>query len=226
MKVIISGPRRLPDRDLANPWPHMHIELDLPYLPAVGEIIILNSGSSYVVRRRMWWVDGPENEAYWSWNGDYDTDEGRYQVAYLDVLPSEYDEPFTPDKMLAEGIARGREEMAAEVKKLLDLAASAPGADTPTVRVMIRALVQNEAARAAERAEQAARHAEFARRILAELDEEREKKPRPGPRERYPSTADWFAASKAEGCTGTGYSTADDTIEHVGPGPCPVHPGL
>lgn len=40
------------------------------------------------------------------------------------------------------------------------------------------------------------------------------------------STARWFAESKAAGCTGTGYDTDHDTIEHRNPGPCPVHPGL
>jgi hypothetical protein len=40
------------------------------------------------------------------------------------------------------------------------------------------------------------------------------------------STAEWFLESRRHGCTGTGYSTADDTIEHRDPGPCPVHPGL
>jgi hypothetical protein len=40
------------------------------------------------------------------------------------------------------------------------------------------------------------------------------------------STEQWFAESRRHGCTGTGYSTADDTIEHRDPGPCPVHPGL
>lgn len=41
-----------------------------------------------------------------------------------------------------------------------------------------------------------------------------------------PSTGEWFAESKAAGCTGTGYDAENDTIEHRDPGPCPVHPGL
>lgn len=40
------------------------------------------------------------------------------------------------------------------------------------------------------------------------------------------STAEWFAESRAAGCTGTGYNSGNDTIEHANPGPCPVHPGL
>jgi hypothetical protein len=40
------------------------------------------------------------------------------------------------------------------------------------------------------------------------------------------STAEWFAKSKALGCTGTGFDAETDTIEHEGDLPCPVHPGL
>jgi hypothetical protein len=40
------------------------------------------------------------------------------------------------------------------------------------------------------------------------------------------STAEWFAESRAAGCTGTGYDEENDTIEHKGELPCPVHPGL
>lgn len=40
------------------------------------------------------------------------------------------------------------------------------------------------------------------------------------------STAEWFAASKADGCTGTGYDAGNDSIAHEGELPCPVHPGL
>ena len=39
-----------------------------------------------------------------------------------------------------------------------------------------------------------------------------------------PSTASWFEASKRAGCTGTGFSTRDDTIIHEG-APCPLHRG-
>lgn len=56
MKVIISGPRHLwSEEDIlaGKPWPHMHVEVDLPELPAEGEHIILNNGSAYTVRRRM-----------------------------------------------------------------------------------------------------------------------------------------------------------------------------
>jgi hypothetical protein len=41
-----------------------------------------------------------------------------------------------------------------------------------------------------------------------------------------PSTAEWFAECKADGCTGTGYDEETDSISHLNPGPCPVHPGL
>lgn len=174
MKVIISGPRRLPRRDdPRDPWPHMHIELDLPELPAEGEHIIVNDGSSYTVRRRMWWVDTPQNEAYWSWDGDYDTDQGIYKIAYLDVLPSDYDEPFTADKMLAEGAERGHEQAAAEVENLLNLTA-APGVDPASALAMLQEWCRGGAAKTRERAEQAARHRALAERILAELAAERE----------------------------------------------------
>lgn len=44
---------------------------------------------------------------------------------------------------------------------------------------------------------------------------------RPG--QRLMSTARWFAASRAQGCTGTSYDTVDDTISHAGARVCPLH---
>lgn len=174
MKVVISGPRRLPRKDPGDPWPHMHIELDLPVLPAVGEVIILNSGSSYVVRRRMWWVDGPENEAYWSHDGDYSTSEGRYQVAYLDVLPSGYDEPFTYSKAIEEGETRGREQAAAEVEGLLDLMTGESHVGPLSAIGLLRNWCREGAVAARKREEDATRHAALAREILDQLQAERE----------------------------------------------------
>lgn len=174
MKVVISGPKRLPSRDdPRDPWPHMHIELDMPELPAVDEHIILNDGGAFTVRRRMFWVDGPENAGYWDFNGDYETSEGVYKIAYLDVLPSCYDEPFTYDQAITEGTERGHEQAAAEVEKLLNLAA-APGVDPASVLAMLREWAKDSAARGRERAEQAERHRAFAEQIVAQLQERRE----------------------------------------------------
>jgi hypothetical protein len=174
MKVIISGPRRLPSRtDARDPWPHMHVELDMPELPAVGEHITLNSGSGFTVRHRIWYVEGPETEAYYAWDAPYDTSEGTFDVVYLDVLPDGYDEPFTYDKAIDEGITRGHEQASTEVEQLLNLASS-PGVDAASGLAMLRAWCADGAAKARERAELAGRHAAFAEEILAELQADRE----------------------------------------------------
>lgn len=181
MKVIISGPRRLWQTEemlAGKPWPHLHVELDLPALPADGEHIILNNGSVYTVKRRMWWVDSPEDEAYWTWDADYRTDEGRYQTAYIDVLPSEYDEPFTYDKAITEGITRGRENMAAEVEKLLDLA-DQPGVDPASALTMVHQLVRAEADAARKREAEAERHRAVVEKVLNDLLAERQGVPEP-----------------------------------------------
>ena len=130
-------------------------------------LIVVRRGNDFLVVHRS-----PENEAYWGYNADYDA-KGRYQVAYLDVLPSGYDEPFTPDKMHAEGTEHGREQAAAEVENLLELAA-APGVDPASVLAMLRSWCADGAAKARERAEQAEQHRAFAERILAKLQAERE----------------------------------------------------
>jgi hypothetical protein len=183
MKAIISGPKRMPHwDDPRDPWPHMHIELDLPGLPAVGEHITLNSGGTFKVRRRFWYVEGPENQAWFDIDARYNTDEGVFDVVYLDVLPADYDEPFTYDKAIAEGTVRGQEQAAAEVEKLLGLAA-APGVDPASALAMLREWCRDGAARARERAEQAARHCELATRILADLQREREHDDSESPRE-------------------------------------------
>jgi hypothetical protein len=46
--------------------------------------------------------------------------------------------------------------------------------------------------------------------------------PEPDPE---PTTAEWFADSKVNGCTGTSFNADNDTISHEGAPPCPVHPG-
>ena len=174
MKVVISGPKRLPsENDPRDPWPHMHVELDMPVLPAVGEHIILNDGGSFTVRRRMFWVDGPENEGYWDFNADYETNEGVYKITYLDVLPSDYDEPFSYSEAVTEGTERGHEQAAAEVEKLLNLA-SAPGVDPASVLAMLREWSKDSAARSRARAVLAKRHHELAEQIMAQLQERRE----------------------------------------------------
>ncbi len=174
MKVVISGPRRLPSRDNPrDPWPHMHVKLDMPELPAVGEHITLNSGSGFTVRRRFFYVEGPETDEYYAWDAPYETSEGTFDVVYLDVLPDGYDEPFTYDKAIAEGTTRGHEQAAAEVEKLLELAGS-PGVDPASALAMLRAWCADGAAQARERAELAIRHRALADRIMAELQAERE----------------------------------------------------
>ena len=175
MKVIMSGPKRMPSRDdPRDPWPHMHVELEMETLPDVGEHIIWNDGSSFTVKRRMFWVDSPEDGAYWDWNADYEG-EGHAKVAYLDVLPSYYDEPFTYDKALTEGIERGHEQAAAEVERLLDLASS-PDVDPASALAMLRAWCKDGADKAREREAERERHAALATRILDELQAEREEK--------------------------------------------------
>jgi hypothetical protein len=174
MRVIISGPKRMPNRNRPDdPWPHMHVELDMPAVPAEGERITLNGGATVIVRRRFWYVQGPENQAWFDLDARYDTDQAVAEVVYLDVLPSEYDQPFTPDKMHAEGKAAGHEQAAAEVEKLLALAA-APGVDPASGLAMLRAWCADGAAAARERAEQAERHRALAEQVLAELRAERE----------------------------------------------------
>jgi hypothetical protein len=176
MRVIISGPRRLPSRDNPrDPWPHMHVELDMPELPAVGEHITLNSGSGFTVRRRIFYVEGPETDKYYGWDSPYDTDQGTFDVVYLDVLPDGYDEPFTYDKAIAEGTVRGHEQAAAEVEKLLALSSS-PGVDANSALAMLRAWCADGAAQARERAELAEQHHALAHRIMDELQADRENK--------------------------------------------------
>jgi hypothetical protein len=172
MRVIISGPKRMPYRDRPDdPWPHMRVQLEMDAVPAPGEHITLNSGSTVIVKRRFWYVQGPENQDWFTWDADYKTDQAEAEVVHLDVLPSDYDEPFTPDKMQAEGIGIGREQAAAEVEKLLDLASGEYPAET---LAMLRKWCADGAARTRERTAQAERHAALAEQILAELAAERE----------------------------------------------------
>jgi hypothetical protein len=118
MKVLISGPRRGLTED--RKFPHLHIEVDLEELPKKGETIILNSGSGYVVTDVMWWVDGPENEAYWTYDSDYETTEGKYQIAHVNVEPSDYrKQAYTMDAARREGYASGRAAATRELRQRL-----------------------------------------------------------------------------------------------------------
>jgi hypothetical protein len=172
MKVIISGPKRMPNRNRPDdPWPHMHVELDMPSVPAEGERITLNSGYTVRVRRRFWYVQGPENAEWFDLDARYDTDRAKAEVVYLDVLPSDYDEPFTYDKAITEGIERGREDLAAEIEKMIGLTDQV---DPASVLTVVHRMVHDEAAKARKRAEEAEQHKALAAQILAELRAERE----------------------------------------------------
>ena len=142
MKAVITGPRSGLDEDLNLPY--MHIELDLEELPKRGDVIILNSGGSYYVKNIMWWVDGPENEAYWSMKGDYNV-EGQYQVVHIDVEPDNRPDRYGYPAGLEEGKKRGGEVYLGELRNMLELARSAGGLD------LIDAWVSRQEAAVAER---------------------------------------------------------------------------
>lgn len=134
MKVLISGPRssRTENRDL--PW--MHLTVDLEALPREGEHITLNSGGGYTVIRRMWWVTGPENEAYWA-SGEYEED-GKFEAVHLDVEPDGYrTETYTMDGARREGYLKGRQdavrELHARITELEKAGLSKPEHVTATV---------------------------------------------------------------------------------------------
>ena len=122
MKVLITGPRSGLTDELELPW--MHIELELEELPKRGDVIILNSGGSYYVKNIMWWVDGPENDAYWSRTQDYRV-KGQYQIVHIDVEPDNRRERYGYPAGLADGKKRGGEEFFAELRSLVDLSQSA-----------------------------------------------------------------------------------------------------
>jgi hypothetical protein len=136
MRVLISGPRSRYDED--GKLSHLHIELDLEELPKKGETIILNSGGSYVVTDIMWWVNGPENEAYWS-RGDYSTTEGRYQICHINVEPSDYRrQTYTMDGMRREGYEAGQKAAARELaSRLLELAKAGEQFSTPQTQLAV-----------------------------------------------------------------------------------------
>lgn len=85
MKAVITGPRSSMSDDLERGW--MHIEIDLEELPRYGQTMILNSGGSYIVTDIMWWIDGPENDAYWSHTADYNV-QGQFQTVHVVVEPA------------------------------------------------------------------------------------------------------------------------------------------
>ena len=117
MKVTISGPRRT----YTEPWGWMHIELELEELPKIGEVIILNDGSSYYVTNIMWWIQGPRNEAYWSMGEDDYRVEGSYEAAGITVEPDNRRECYGYPAGLEDGRVQGADEFLAELRGLVDL---------------------------------------------------------------------------------------------------------
>lgn len=177
MKAVITGPRhRLTAENLEFSW--MHIELDLEELPKRGDVIILNSGSSYYVTNIMWWVDGPENDAYWSQTGDYEV-EGRYQVVHIDVQPDDRREYYGYPAGLEDGRKRGGEEFFAELRNLIELAEAANiTRDGAGMKVISAWLAVKERA-LAERRETERQQSEAAARIVAQLRAARDPQPHP-----------------------------------------------
>lgn len=155
MKAVITGPRSGLTEDLK--LPHMHIEVDLEELPKPGEVIIVNSGSSYYVKYVMWWIDGPENEAYWSRTQDYDV-QGSYQIAHIVVDTDNRRERWGYPAGVEDGRKQGGEEFLAELRKLVDLASSA-GAGLKLIDVWLEKR-EVEAAERKEAEEQAERRAD------------------------------------------------------------------
>jgi hypothetical protein len=126
MKTLITGPRSGLTDERELPW--MHIELELEELPKRGDVIILNSGGSYYVKNIMWWVDGPENDAYWNRTQDYEV-EGQYQVVHIDVEPDNRREHYGYPAGLEDGKKQGGETFLAELRSMVGLAKSAGGLD-------------------------------------------------------------------------------------------------
>jgi hypothetical protein len=121
MKVVITGPRSGLTDELELPW--MHITMDLEQLPKEGQVFILNSGGSYYVKDIMWWVDAPENEAYWSRTQDYEV-EGQYQIVHINVEPDNRRERYGYPAGVEDGKMQGSDEAVAELRRLVDLVKS------------------------------------------------------------------------------------------------------
>jgi len=167
MRAIIAGPRsRITADDPNMGW--MHIELELEELPKRGDVIILNSGNSYYVTNIMWWVDGPENAAYWA-RGDYRTSEGRYQTVRINVEPDNRRDRYGYQAGLEDGQKRGGEEFLAELRDLLTLSDSAGVG----VQIISTWLARKETALAERQAAEAAQEAR-ATEILARLHLEKD----------------------------------------------------
>ena len=155
--------------DLEMGW--MHIELNLEELPKVGEIIILNDGSSYYVTNVMWWVDGPQNEAYWA-RGDYRTDEGRFQTVNISVEPDNRRERYGYPAGIEDGKIQGADEFIVQLREQVNLLNHATSGQAGVAMGLIEAwLIQREVAmqeRIAEKAKQDAIAAEVITRMFRE----------------------------------------------------------
>ena len=112
MRVLVSGPRHGLTANLK--LPHLHVELDLEELPKRGDVMILNSGSSYTVTDIMWWFDGPENNDYWDYDADYRTNEGRFQTVHIMVDPDRKPRNY-PAEAAERGYATGRASAVSEL---------------------------------------------------------------------------------------------------------------
>jgi hypothetical protein len=118
MKAVITGPRRGLTSKLELPY--LHLEVEYEDLPKVGETIIVNSGSSYTVKNIMWWVQGPENEDYWHFDGDYNA-EARHEIVHIDVEPAD----MKGHDLYGEGKAAGRREAARDLARIVEIARKA-----------------------------------------------------------------------------------------------------
>jgi hypothetical protein len=174
MKAVISGPRSNLTADLHLPF--MHIELELEELPKRGDVIILNSGSPYYVTNIMWWVDGPENEAYWS-HGDYRTDAGRYQVVHITVEPDNRRKNYGYPAGLEDGKVQGGDQFLTELRELVCLAQDAGIEGGLTIIDTWLARKERASAdRKAAEAEQERRAAEVIRASYEAAEQEQEKR--------------------------------------------------
>jgi hypothetical protein len=157
MKAVITGPRSGLNSDFKMSF--LHLEIDYEELPKVGEHIVLNSGSDYVVERVMWWVQGEENDAYWSRTENYEV-AAEHEVVYVCVRPADM---YAHD-LYREGLKAGRREAAAELLELLKLTANAPDSAVPAI---VRAWAEREGK---ETAEETARNAAM-EKLVTELGE-------------------------------------------------------
>lgn len=124
MKAVITGPRSGLTEKLT--LPHMHIEVDLEELPKKGQVIILNGGGSYYVKDIMWWITGPENDAYWSRDQDYDV-EGEFQTVHVTVEPDNRPERYGYPAGVTAGTKAGRQAVLTELRAFVAVVAAAEG---------------------------------------------------------------------------------------------------